>query len=267
MNTSQEGQGGQGGQNPQNQAFQVNQANVTPSGSMGVGQAQGSVVAYQPTMSTAGIQKLNGENYLPWRRQVSIVLKLRGLSSAIECEGVAEHVDLQAILILLDAMDDGHRLQVQAEATAYAIMKNLDRQYANRSLATKHRLLSNFVRHSKSPSDTLNQHVGKLKELRAALANLGERFTEDFFQVVLINSLTSEFGNILEQWEMMHPSMKTTEFLLNMLQQRDESAKDCSSLTLVHKTKDWKSMSIEERKRVSNCKRRRLHNLVLKQSI
>lgn len=57
----------------------------------------------------------------------------------------------------------------------------VDRQYANRSQATKHLLLSGFLRQTKSAGDTQNQHAGKLKELRAALENLGERFTEDFY--------------------------------------------------------------------------------------
>lgn len=133
------------------------------------------------SFSTTGIQKLTGENFLPWKRQVSIVLKLRGLNRAVEAPEAPESVDLQAVLVLLETMDDAHKLQVQAEPSAYAIMRNLDRQYANRSAANKHRMLSSFLKLCKSPAETLNQHVGKLKELRASLANLKEEFTDDFF--------------------------------------------------------------------------------------
>lgn len=75
-------------------------------------------------MST--IQKLKGDNYLPWKRQITIPLKLKGLERAIEEECPA-NIDMQAILIILEAMDDSHRLQVQAEETAKAMLANIDR--------------------------------------------------------------------------------------------------------------------------------------------
>lgn len=97
--------------------------------------------------------------------------------------------------------------------------------------------------------------MGKLKELRSALENLGERFTEDFFNVILINSLPPEYGNFLDQWEMAHPSMKTTEFLLSILQQKEQSFAQNNMLAMVTKNRDWNSMTPEEKKRVSKCKR------------
>lgn len=62
-------------------------------------------------------QKLKGDNYLPWKRQITILLKLKGLEKALE-EDCPANIDMQAILIILEAMDDSHRLQVQAEETA-----------------------------------------------------------------------------------------------------------------------------------------------------
>lgn len=92
--------------------------------------------------------------------------------------------------------------------------------------------------------------------MRATLANLGENQSEEFFQVVLINSLPSEFGDFLGTWEMMHPSMKTTEFLLTCLQQKEQRLRKDDGQALLVKgfQKDWKIMSIEERKKVSKCK-------------
>lgn len=205
------------------------------------------------TLNAASIQKLNGKNYLPWKRQVTIILKLRGLEQAIRDEGVPEVMDLQATLLLLEAMDDSHKLQVQAEPTAKAIIANLDRQYANRSHATKHRLLSEFMLCKKDPSDTLNQHVGKLKEMRAALINLGERHTEEFFQVVLINSLTAEYGNFMEHWELMHPQMKTTEVLINVFSQKEASSKT-EPTALFSQTRKWDTLSLEEKMKITKCR-------------
>jgi len=49
-------------------------------------------------------------------------------------------------------------------------MSYLDRHYADRSEATKHRLLSEFLRCEKRPEDSMSQHISKLKEKRATRA-------------------------------------------------------------------------------------------------
>lgn len=54
---------------------------------------------------------------------------------------------------------------------------------------------------------------------------------------------------------MIHPSMKTTEFLLTTLQQKEGLLKESGSLSLMaNKKKDWASMTIEEKKKHSRCK-------------
>lgn len=85
---------------------------------------------------TMNIPKLNPQNFLPWKRQVIIILKLRGIHQALSMQ-VDEMVDMQATMILLNAMDDAHRIHVQAEPTAMAIMKSLERQYQDSSAASK----------------------------------------------------------------------------------------------------------------------------------
>lgn len=146
------------------------------------------------------VQRLDGTNFLPWSRQIKLLLKIKKLDRALFDPEVDEEMDNRAVLILLDAMDTAHKIQVQAEVTARQIMSCLERQYANASAANKLRLLVGYLRFTKAPNDTINQHYGKLKEQRAALANLGETHSEEFFQVILINSLTDgEYGDLLSQ--------------------------------------------------------------------
>lgn len=122
-------------------------------------------------------------------------------------------MDMQAVLILLETMDDAHKIQVQAEETSRDIMKALERQYENNSISNKFRLLSNYFKYSKPPQESVSQHIGKMKEMRAALANLKEEHSDDMFQVVLLHSLPSEYSDIMKTWEITHPSLKNIELL------------------------------------------------------
>lgn len=184
-------------------------------------------------INTNSIQKLIGQNFLPWKRQVVIVLKLKGLEDALTKEDPDEIIDMQAILILLETMDNSHKLQVQSETSARKIMQSLDRQYANMSAANKHRMLSNFFRYKKALTQTLNQHIGKMKEMRASLLAMGEEISEDMLQVTILDSVTKEFPDMLSTWKTMHKDLKTTECLIILLQQKEEQSKAGGSSQLM----------------------------------
>lgn len=78
----------------------------------------------QVIVSTANIQKLNRNNFLPWKRQVEIILKLRNLQAAIAEDGTPdERTDMAAVLVLLGTTDEEHRIQVQAEPSAKHMLR------------------------------------------------------------------------------------------------------------------------------------------------
>lgn len=121
------------------------------------------------------ISKLNGKNFLPWKRQITIILKLKGLEKTInEDEEIDEKQDMQATLLLLGAMDEAHANQLQSEPSTKAIMDSLYRQYANRSEATLYRLLSDVINQKKKSEHNINQHIGQLEEMWPALKGIGE---------------------------------------------------------------------------------------------
>lgn len=122
------------------------------------------------------------------------MLELRGLLHALTDAVIERKVDMQAALVLLESMDDRHRIQVQAEATARDIMNNLQRQYADTSANNKHQLLPKFFGMQKQGSDTMPMHFGRMKELRATLVSLGETISEDLSQVAVIRSIPGDIS-------------------------------------------------------------------------
>ena len=87
-------------------------------------------------------------------------------------------------------------------------MNILERQYANSSAGNKHRLISSFRSYKMQQGDSLNQHFARLKAIRVTLQGLGVRQSEDFFQILLINSLPKEYGDKMYTWEVVHPDME-----------------------------------------------------------
>lgn len=148
----------------------------------------------QPLLTTSMI-KLNTENFLPWKRQIEIVLTLRGLDIALTQDHVDRRIDMQAMLVILESLDDC--IQVQAKSTAKDIVRVLQQQYADNSANNKHTLLADFFGYKKISSYNMTMHFRRMKEMRARLISLGETISEDLFQVLVIRSLPEEHKNIL----------------------------------------------------------------------
>lgn len=193
--------------------------------------------------STASIQKLDGTNFLTWKRQICAILKLRGLSKALT-EDVDEEVDLKATLVLLETMDNNHKLQVQTETTAKSIMTTLERQYADTSASNKHRLLSEYFRSNKEPGDTMAQHI----------ASLQENHSEEMFQVIVINSVGAEYAIIMEIWDTTHVDLKT-DVLINLLLKREQVLNQQTDQVLLTQRGQGQKINVVEIKKISKCSR------------
>jgi len=208
--------------------------------------------------STFNIPKLDGKNYQSWVEIVSIVLKLRGLDRAI-VDDRDEVGNLQAKLVLLESMDESHRSQVRGCASAKDILARLELVYADRSAANIYRLLHKYYRYEKLESDTMSQHIGRMDEMRNTLADLGEKQSDRLYQVALIGSLPEEYQTMMEVWELTHPDMRTTPNLVARLLKKEEDIKLNQDRALLvggkGNAKEWNSLTIAEKKKISKCKR------------
>lgn len=215
-------------------------------------------MAAPQSISTAGVPKLVGTNFASWKEMVMIVLKLKGIAKAIREDNVDEIQDLQAKLVLYETMDESHRSQVRGCETAKKILERLELVYADTSAANVYRLLHNYYRYNKSPSDSMSVHLGKMDELRNQLADLGQKQSEEVYQVTLIGSLPPEYGSIMEVWELTHKDMRTTPNLVARLLKREEDLKQSGDVSHALVTKadrnpEWDSLPIEEKKKRSKC--------------
>jgi len=77
--------------------------------------------------------------------------------------------------------------------------------------------------------------------------------------VIIINSLPAEYGNVLEQWEQLHPSMKNFEFLITQLKNKEEglnrSGKNQLFTVRRYSPEEWKDLPVSEKKKLSRCKK------------
>lgn len=170
------------------------------------------------------ITKLDKTNYKDWKEDIEIELKLRGIHKAIQNE-VDELIDLQARRILLETMDKDHRAQVRGYNSAKEIWDRLRLSYAEATAERKYRLLTKFFRYVKESSDSIDVHVGKLDGMRADLESMDFKIEEDVFLATVIGSLPSEYGNVMEAWELAAKSEQTKQNLIAKLLNKEADIK------------------------------------------
>lgn len=212
-----------------------------------------------PTVSSASVPKLSNTNFNTWKMMIEMILKLQNLQTAITNDKVDESIDMRARLLMLGAMDEVHRSQVIACQTAKKIMMRLELLYADTSAANIYRLMLKFYRYKKVHDDSIAVHVGKMDQMAMELKHLGKPVDDEVYQISLIGSLPSEYENLLEVWELTHPSMKTTANLVSRLIKREEDIKetglsDQAFTVRKYSPDEWRKLPIAEKKKLSRCK-------------
>lgn len=74
------------------------------------------------------------------------------------------------------------------------------------------------------------------------------------FQTLIINSVGSDYGDIMREWEMVHADMRSTEFLITFLQNGEEEIERREQgghnlLTRRYTPGEWRKMSNDEKKK------------------
>lgn len=220
---------------------------------------RGPIAGTQSFMS-ANLPRLNGKNYMSWKEMMDLLLEVRGLKSAIEQQdgrAVEVVIDLQARLLILETLDESHRAQVRGCSTAREIFARLKLIYNDTSAANVYRLLLKYYRYEKKAEDSMSEHIGRMDEMRNQLADLGEKQSEQVYQVALIGSLPSEYSSIMEIWELTHKDMRTTPNLVSRLLKREEDLKkngDHQALVTRQARPKLTKDEIDEKKKITKCK-------------
>lgn len=218
------------------------------------------------TSSSTSIPKLNGRNFNAWRSMIEIVAKLRGLHTAIfEPEKSAnENEQLRAKLTLLEAMDERHAEEFSEFESASEMIERLKLMYADKSASNVYRLIKSFYRYQYEQGDSMSTHINKMERMRRELKNLGQETTDEVYMVLLLDTLPPEYEVVVENWETVHPDVKTIANLNSRILKKEEDLKVKAKATESSfftgnpsrpgkPGRQGKHMSIEERKKTSHC--------------
>ncbi|CAL1681040.1 unnamed protein product [Lasius platythorax] len=212
-------------------------------------------------ISVKSIGKLNGKNFQCWKFQVTAALQAYGnydvvigrkikLADLATVEGknwVRE--DAKAKFILSSSIEEKLMSCLITCETSHEMWIKLSAIHEQKSASNKLILTQKFHEYRMSPSDSVMQHVAKVQNMAAQLADLGERISDVAIMAKILASLPSKYNPLKTAWD----SVAVAEQTISNLQERllkeearlaydDETANALAALSVQKKHKGKHSL-------------------------
>lgn len=118
------------------------------------------------------LEKLDSENYVTWRWQISNVLRAKNLESAIINQNVSGQIQQSALALIGSALDNENKMLVVGCTSAFEVWSRPESIYENKTTFETQALLEKVHSFRISSIDNIAQALGQLQ----ALLNEGGSF-------------------------------------------------------------------------------------------
>ena len=169
------------------------------------------------------IAKFNGTNFHAWKFLMRAIFILNGTLDIVEGTetkpaGVEQAKawtkrDAKAMFVLstfIEPTQLNHLLTCESSAAMWKKMLSLHEQRSN---TTKLLLMTRFHDYKMSSSDTMAQHISKVKNMPQQLADVNEKISEVTIMAKMLVSLPSKYSALVTAWDSVGPENQTLHSL------------------------------------------------------
>lgn len=206
-------------------------------------------------LQAVAMVKLNGSNYPAWKLSISNFFRLKKLINHLnEPDRATDEAcvmdERKAQLYLLNSVDEKTQQRIQGCTSAYSMVNRIITMHENYSKSNVGRLLESFFTYQRPSNESMGEMIAKLERMRNVLATCGQPLTDEIFMNRLLTCLPEGYESFKEVWDSAPPESKNPEELISRIFRREDERKDkLVGQALVAR----KRMSIEERKKITNC--------------
>lgn len=181
--------------------------------------------------STVAPLKLNGENWVVWKFQTSVILKGRGWFDVVTGERIkpttgddAIHKwirdDAKAQELIVTRMEQGpltHLLSCESSKEMWTKLKSV---YDKESVVSVHLLQQKFF--SMEFGDTVSNYISQLEEIKTKLKQAGEEISDKMIITKILMSLPEPYKHFRSAWESVPTDKQTLDELTSRLLLEEE---------------------------------------------
>lgn len=166
------------------------------------------------------IEKLDGSNFLYWKKRVTLLLKIKKLWTVVngerirpdkeETAAVWDESDVEAMSILVNSIDDNIFKQVMTADTSNTLWIELLSIFEKRSDARITDLQDKLLECRLQDDQSVVDYVSEMKNIKYLLEAVGERISEGMLIAKILNGLpTYKYSKFLTAWRSKSSNEKT----------------------------------------------------------
>lgn len=188
--------------------------------------------------------KLNGDNWVVWKFQTTVILKGRSLfdivsgskekpTSGAEAIAAWEKEDAKAQTILVTRIEEGPLVHLLSCETSHEMWAKLKSVFDKESVVSIHLLQQKFFM-LEFGNESVSTYVSKLEEIKSKLKQAGEEISSKMVMTKILMSLPEHFRHFRSAWESVPEDNQTLDELISRLlieEERSKSADEVTALT------------------------------------
>lgn len=183
----------------------------------------------------AGIEKLDGKNYVQWAFKVKTLLRAKGWLKFLEEEEAAdneqqrrkfEKIDAQVMNVIVLTVNMNQITYIINEKTARGAWQRLKERHYGK-IQEKEILLRRKISNVKWESDDdVDEYILRVENLATSIRDTGFNLTDAEISSYILNGLPPKFRSIQRVYEAMKPSEITLSQLKNLLRNEEMDNKE-----------------------------------------
>ena len=171
------------------------------------------------------VTKFDGSNYQSWKFQIRNIIASHGLTGHVDgtearpagaetTEAVKKWKkdDAKAMSVIAVAMDHTQLENLLTCTTAAEMWSTLCSIHELTSETNKLLLLQKFHEYRMSANDTAVQHVARVQNMAAQVAELGEKMSPTAIMAKILCTLPAKYSALATAWDSVDPEHQTILF-------------------------------------------------------
>lgn len=179
------------------------------------------------------INLLNDNNYITWKWQIEMLLKIRGLYEVVTAQIQDPAKNRQAAMLLASTLSEQNMQRVINCTTGSEIWNALESNFENKSSTEKTMLMEKFTSYRIRSIRDVSKGIGELQSYAAKLKSLGMTIEEDFIISVLLQALPESLKTWKSTWKMVNAEKLNLNNLITGVMAEISEMKDPENCALL----------------------------------
>lgn len=175
------------------------------------------------------ITLFDGSNYLQWKFQISLVMKMNDIFTVVDGTlkkpskdtDAWDKKDISGQTLIASTVNSSQLALIMNCHTANEMWTKLEEVHSNKGEFAKQLLLARYYSYAASPGQSAVSVLLEIEQLIASLRELGESISDSNAVARVVSALPNDLKPFKSSWDSVSPKQQTMDYLMQRLKKVD----------------------------------------------